>query len=163
MTAATLDAWQPARSPRAGAGRRGGAFAGSRSGRAALVGARGGAVLRRWSRSSRRWSRPTIPIATSWSLCAKRRRCCTLVRHRRDRPRCADAASSGARAPRCWRAWFRCRSRWRWACRWACLGLSPAASSTALLMRMIDAMLAIPFLILAIALAAFLGPSLRMR
>jgi peptide/nickel transport system permease protein len=31
------------------------------------------------------------------------------------------------------------------------------------LMRMIDAMLAIPFLILAIALAAFLGPSLPMR
>ena len=35
-----------------------------------------------------------------------------------------------------------------------------AARSTRIVMRLIDAMLAIPFLILAIALAAFLGPSL---
>ena len=40
------------------------------------------------------------------------------------------------------------------------LGLSSAASSTRLISRITDAMLACPFLILAIALAAFLGPSL---
>ena len=39
-------------------------------------------------------------------------------------------------------------------------GLSSAAGSTALISRITDALLACPFLILAIALAAFLGPSL---
>ena len=103
---------------------------------------------------------PYDPIATSWTRCA-RRLGAALVRHRRDRPRCPRRASSAARALRCWPGVdlgvHRAR---RSACRSACWRAIAAASSTRLITRITDAMLACPFLILAIALAAFLGPSL---
>ena len=69
-------------------------------------------------------------------------------------------ASSGARAPRCSPASCRSRSRSRSACRSAWLAGYLGGWVDALISRITDAMLACPFLILAIALAAFLGPSL---
>ena len=81
-----------------------------------------------------------------------------LAGHRRGRPRRAGPRHPG-RARLAQRRRGLGSHRARSACRLACWPAIPAAGSTRL-SRIVDAMLAVPFLILAIALAAFLGPSL---
>ena len=82
-----------------------------------------------------------------------------LVRHRRARPR--PALAGPLRAARLGRRRRACR----WRCRWRSVcrsGWRPAstACSTRVVSRLTDTLLAFPFLVLAVGLAAILGPSL---
>ena len=102
---------------------------------------------------------PYDPIATNWATVRKAPLPAAPLRHRRARPRRHGAGHLGCA---------------RLAPGGACLGSLALAVGVPIglltgyvggivdgtVMRLIDAMLAIPFLILAIALAAFLGPSL---
>ncbi len=92
--------------------------------------------------------------------CASRPRRCTGSAPTSSAATCSRASST-ARAPRCWPASISVGDRARRsACRSACSPGYLGGWIDALISRITDAMLACPFLILAIALAAFLGPSL---
>ena len=112
------------------------------------------------SRSLRPLIAPYDPIATSWSLIRKPPSG-ALDRHRRERPR--HLRPRGLRRAR-FAAGRRVSVGMRFgsAFPWAAGGLR-GGFTDALISRIVDAMLACPFLILAIALAAFLGPTSATR
>ena len=123
-------------------------------------GPRGDRVLRRARGAARPSIAPYDPLATSWTRDPQGAERRALVRHRRDRPRRAVARDLRRARVAARGRGRRCSSRCRSACRSACSRATRAARIDMLISRLTDAVLACPFLILAIALAAFLGPSL---
>ena len=105
------------------------------------------------------------PIPTRWTrrtACGRRCIARACPRHRRVRSRSAERASSGARACRCSPAWAP-RRRPCWSA-WASAslgGLLHAAGSRPSIMRLTDILMAFPYILLAIAIVAGLGPGLR--
>ena len=113
--------------------------------------------------ASRRCIAPYDPVAAELDARSASRPRGALVRHRRGRPRHAVARHlRRARLAAGRRRLGRDRARAS-ACRSGCWPAMLGGWIDALIARITDAMLACPFLILAIALAAFLGPSLQQR